>query len=206
MNRTKLGCVGVAVGLVGAGVSMGAITSVAGTVTQIGAPTLANWPTLTGPLADAWDEQQSVTLPAGGVFVDMLVSGGTMSSTSPTPGVVTGIVDSHMLHWSVGPVPQATGTVTFNAPIEGVIYGDLLLDATDALLGAGGTTYPTGQVGRGMNFAGVLTATGNQLHFNFIHATGAIDIEQVRVLTRVPAPGGVCVGMLGLAAAMRRRR
>ncbi len=206
MGKATLGCAVVLVGALGAGVSSGAITSVAGMGAQIAPPPIADFPTLSGPFADAWDEQQNVTLPAGGVLVDMFVNGGSMTSGAPTPGVVTGVVDSHFLHQTLGTVPSTSGTVTFSGAILGVIYSDNLLDLSD-FLGAGGTVYPTGQVFRGMNPGGFLSASGNTLQWNFQSFTGAIEIEQVRVLTRaIPAPGGVCLAGLGGLWGMRRRR
>ncbi|MGD9692192.1 MAG: hypothetical protein AB7G17_12210 [Phycisphaerales bacterium] len=206
MNRTTLGLAGLACAVVGAGVSMGAISTVVGMGTQIAPPAVANFPTLTGPLVDAWDEQQNVTLPAAGVLVDMFVNGGSMTSGAPTAGVVTGVVDSHFLHLTSGPLPFVSGTVTFSGAILGVIYSDLWLDLSDTY-GAFGTVYPTTVPLRGMNTTGFLSAAGNTLQFQFQAQTGAIEIEQVRVLTRaVPAPGGVCLGALGMLAGMRRRR
>lgn len=207
MNKATIGVLGLVACGVSAGVAGAAISGVVGNGQLISPPAIANFPTLTGPLADAWNEQTNVTLPSSGVLVDMFVNGGFMTSGAATPGVVTGVVDSHFLHWTAGPVPQAIGTVTFSMPILGVIFSDTLLDATDALLGWGGTTYPTTLAQRGMNPFGSLVANGNTLQFNFLSAAGFIDIEQVRVLTRaVPAPGGVCLGVLGLAAGLRRRR
>ncbi len=207
MNRAKFGCVGVAVGLIGAGASLGAITGVSGMVVgPIVPPAIANFPTLTGPLVDAWDEQQNVTLPASGVLVDMFVNGGSMTSSSPTPGLVTGVVDSHFLHLTNGPLPFVAGSVTFSGVILGVIYSDLWLDLSD-FLGAGGTAYPTTVALRGMNTSGFLSASGNTLQFQFQAQVGAIEIEQVRVLTQpVPAAGGVWLGALGMLAGLRRRR
>ncbi len=207
MGKATLGVAGLVVAALTAGVSSGAISGVTGNGQLISPPAVANFPTLTGPLADAWNEQTNVTLPASGVAVDMLVNGGFMTSGAATPGVVTGVVDSHFLHWTAGPVPQAVGTVTFSMPILGVMFSDTFLDATDVLLGWGGTAYPTTLVQRGMNPFGSLVANGNVLQFSFQSAAGFIDIEQVRVLTRaVPGPGGVCLGVLGLAAGLRRRR
>ncbi|MGD9692191.1 MAG: hypothetical protein AB7G17_12205 [Phycisphaerales bacterium] len=198
-------CVSVACGATG--VAGAAITSVAGQGAQISPPVLADWPVLTGPLADAWDEQTNVTAPSGGVQVDMLVGGGFMTSGAPTGGVLTAIYDSHFVHFTAGPLGfQALGSVTFNAPIEAVIFSDLFLDLSDGIFGAGGTTYPTGQIGRGINPGSFLIANGNVLQFDFVGIPGAIEIEQVRVLTRVPTPGAVALGALGVLTALRRKR
>ncbi len=207
MQKTTRVGLSVLVGSMAAGVSSAAITAWSGQAQLIAAPVLADFPVLTGPLADAWDEQVNVTTPSGGVQVDMLVNGGFMTSGAATPGVVVGIYDSHFVHFTAGPNGfQAVGTVTFNAPIEAVIFSDTFLDFSDGIFGAGGTTYPTGQIGRGINPGTFLIANGNVLSFDFLGIPGAIEIEQVRVLTRVPTPGSVALGGLGVLVALRRRR
>lgn len=207
MKNGMRGVVCAAVACGAAGVAGAAITSVTGQGVQISPPVLADFPVLTGPLADAWDEQVNVTAPSGGVQVDMLVGGGFMTSGAPTGGVLTAIYDSHFVHFTAGPNGfQAVGSVTFNAPIEAVIFSDLFLDLSDGIFGAGGTTYPTGQFGRGINPGTFLIASGNVLQFDFLGIPGAIEIEQVRVLTRVPTPGSVALGALGVLTALRRKR
>ncbi len=200
--KTTLIATGIALSMAAA--SQGAIVSVSGQVTQIAPPTNANFPTLLGPLAQAWDEQQAVTVSAG-LFADITANPG--SSGSPTPGVVFGNFNSHFLHISSVPAPGfAGGLVTFDGPIVAVMFNDTTLDLSDTL-GAFGTTYPTGLVGRGIGGQSNLAVLGNTLRFSlFGSATGALDIEQVRVLTQpVPAPGALALGGLGLIALRRRR-
>lgn len=207
MNKATIGVIGLALTGAMTGVASAAITAWTGQSQLIAAPVLADFPVLTGPLADAWDEQVNVTTPSSGVQVDMLVNGGLMTSGAPTPGVVVGIYDSHFVHFTAGPNGfQAVGTVTFNAPIEAVIFSDNFLDLSDGIFGAGGTTYPTGQFGRGINPGTFLIANGSVLSFDFLGIPGAIEIEQVRVLTRVPTPGTVALGALGVLVGLRRRR
>lgn len=207
MKRAMRGVLVVATAGVWAGVSGAAVTGVTGQGAQISPPVLADFPVLTGPLADVWDEQVNVTTPSSGVQVDMLVNGGFMTSGAATPGLVVGIYDSHFVHFTAGPLAfQATGSVTFNAPIEAVIFSDTFLDLSDGIFGAGGTTYPTGQIGRGINPGSFLIANGNVLQFDFAGIPGAIEIEQVRVLTRVPTPGTVALAALSGLVALRRRR
>ena len=91
-----------------------AITGVTGATTWLGSPppscTLG---TLTGITAYTWDEKQNVAL---NLPVDMVNNPG--SSLSPIPGGISGIYDSHFLHFEGVPgVIQATGTITFSAPI-----------------------------------------------------------------------------------------
>lgn len=189
-----------------AGAASAAVSGVTGQGQLIAPPPVANFPGLTGPLADVWNEQTNVTLPASGILVDMLVNGGFMSSNAPTPGVVTGAVDSHFIHFTAGSVSQAAGQVTFSAPILAVIYSDVWLDQSD-FLGAFGTTYPTGQPFRGMNNLGIVVANGNVLDFNFADFSGAVEVEQVRVLTRaIPAPGAAALAAVGGLMMARRRR
>ncbi len=185
-----------------------AITSVAGSANYNAIPPLvASVPNIISPNAEVWDELQSVTVPSGGLQVDMLVNGGTMSSTLPTPGVVNGVVDSHFIHFSAVPNQAAIGSVTFNAPILAVIYSFNFLNASDAPLGWPGTTYPTGIGGREMSLASVVNASGNTLSFNlFEPGTAALRIEQIRVLTAVPAPGAAALAGLAALVASRRKR
>ncbi len=192
--------------MVMSGVASAAVSGVTGQGQLIAPPPIADFPTLTGPLADVWNEQTNVTLPASGILADMLVNGGFMSSNAPTPGVVTGTVDSHFIHFTAGSVTQAIGQVVFSAPILAVMYSDLYLDQSD-FLGAFGTTYPTGQPSRGMNSNGLVVANGNVLDFDFSAFSGAVEIEQVRVLTRaIPAPGALALAGLGGLTLARRRR
>src|SRR5256885_827901 len=74
-----------------------AITGTTGQATQIGAPASCLPFALTGPNAYAWDEQVNVTV-SSGLLVDM----STNPSFAPggnVPGLVTGAVDSHFIHW-----------------------------------------------------------------------------------------------------------
>lgn len=189
---------------IAAGSANAIITSVSLPNIQIAPPPVANFPALAFPDAVAWDEQQGVVVSAG-VFANLTVNPG--NSGSPTPGLVAGIFDSHFIHWGSFTGVAATGTVTFNNPIAAVIYGDTLLDLSDPTFGALGTVYPTGQVNRGLinnNFVSIL---GNTITFNFFPTVGAVEVEQVRVLTRpIPAPGALALAGLGGLMVFRRRR
>lgn len=191
-----------------AGMTNATVTGVTGQAKLIGAPPSATFPAILARRAQVWNERVNVTAPAGGFVVNMLVNGGTMSSTAPVGGVVTGVVDSHFIHWSPLFGRSASGVVTFSDPIVGVMYNDLWLNQSDGALGAAGTAYPVGTaaIGRGMHpSVSVVLASGNTLRFDFQRPPGN-RVEQVRVLTRpVPGPGGVCVAALGLMAGMRRR-
>ncbi|MFA6046824.1 MAG: hypothetical protein WC718_17715 [Phycisphaerales bacterium] len=200
--KTTLIATGIALSMAAA--SQGAIVSVVGQGVQIAPPTNANFPTLLGPLAQAWDEQQNVAV-SPGLLADITANPG--SSLTPTPGVVSGIFNSHFLHFSANPATgPAIGAITFDGPIVAVMFNDATLDLSDGL-GALGTTYPTGQVSRGLNGQSFVTVLGNTLRFNLFGGTsGAIDIEQVRVLTHpVPAPGALALAAGGLIMIRRRR-
>jgi CSLREA domain-containing protein len=71
------------------------------------------------------------------------------------------VVRSHLLHadrledfccFASGDFAYFTATVTFDEEILGIVTSDARLDASD-LLGAAGTTYPTGWDDRGLDFA-----------------------------------------------------
>jgi len=180
-----------------------AISSTFGACAQIAPPTVANFPALSSPIGEAWNEQVNVT---GLIFADLATNPG--NSGGPTPGVLTGMYDSHFIHYSSLPPGVAIGGVIFSGPIVAVAWNDNTLDLTDATWGAGGTIYPTGQVGRGVNTSsGGVSVFGNMLRFNFLNQTGAVDIEQIRVWTQsVPAPGACSLAALGGLAALRRKR
>lgn len=181
------------------------ISFVTGQTTHLGSPPLdCTIGMLTGLNAHAWDEQQGV--PVLSQPVDMVNNPGT--SGGAIAGSLTGIYDSHFLHWDLAAgVPSASGTVVFSAPIDGVIFLGTSLDSTDASLGAGGTLYPTTFPFRDITTSpSSFSINSNVLSFNFTISPIA-GVMQVRVLTRhVPAPGAALVaGLAGLAVIRRRR-
>ncbi|MGD9692194.1 MAG: hypothetical protein AB7G17_12220 [Phycisphaerales bacterium] len=206
--RRSMTC-GMAVGMVVAGSAGAAVTGVTGQGVVVAPPASATFPAIFFSSALVWNERANVTAPPGGFVVNMLVNGGVMSSTAPSGGVVQGNVDSHFIHWSPLFSTSGSGTVTFNAPIVGVMYGDLWLNQSDAALGTPGTSYPSGAagVGRGMHTTfSQVSVNGNTLRFDFARVSGFGRVEQVRVLTQVPAPSGVCVAGLAMLGSGRRRR
>ncbi len=174
-----------------------------------------------GGNAVAWNERVSVN--ASGLSVNLIAPG---NSTSATGGVVSGVFNSHMLHFSntavLGGPPLQIGTVRFDAPIVAVIYGDNQLVSSDGLFGSAGTVYPNAFSGRGLNtlnqpVSNVFVAGGVPDTLFFQLVPGGLSIggvgnflpgfDQVRVLTAVPSAGGVaCFGVMGAAAGARRRR
>jgi len=184
--------------------AQGAITSVSGMVTQIGAPLNAFPGSLTAVNAWAWDEQQNVTLPP----VPVELSTNASSSNAPVPGIYSGSTASHFIHFDGVPGMVVTGTVTFSQPILAVQYRDNSLDVTDALVSTG-TAYPTTLPLRGFNNwtgADFVAISGNVLTFQFSTVSPVNNIEQVRVFTAVPTPGSLALLSLGGLAVARRRR
>lgn len=164
-------------------------------------PPAATSAALVGMTAFAWDEQTNV--PVTGLTVDMINPG---PHTSAIPGTLSGLADSHILHLDRFGIPFAAGSLTFTQPIIGVIFLTSTLNATDGLLGATGTVYPTGVLMRDITPSpSSFFWSGNTLNFNLQNA--APDVMQIRVLTTVPTPGAATLaGLSGLAALRRRRR
>lgn len=182
-----------------------AITAVSGQTTLLGTGPVSCAPgALTGFNAHAWDEQQGV--PLTNLPVNMVNNPGT--SAGAIPGTLTGLYDSHFLHWEGIPgVIFASGTVTFSAPIDAVIFRTLDLDATDVPLGYQTTIYPTGFPFRDIGSSGsMFSINSNVLTFNF-QISPVMGVTQVRVLTQhVPAPGAAAAfGLAGIGLLRRRR-
>lgn len=182
------------------------ITGTTGNAFQIGAPTSClplALPTFTQ--AFCWDEQQGINVT--GLPVDLVIN--PSNSILPTAGLVSGLIDSHIVHYDH--LGQSNGTVTFKDPIIGVAYSDLFLDVSDAVVGAGGTTYPTTVPFRGCFSLPFLNdfvdINGNVLTFKLDTLSPVYDFDQIRVYTRVvPAPGTIALLTAGGVLAGRRRR
>jgi len=183
----------------------GAIVSTAGQAIQIAPPPSCGPSLLTGLTAFAWDEQQGIAV--AGVLCDEVANPGT--SFTPTFGAVSGIVNSHFLHFEDIAGITVQGSVTFDGAIVGVMWKNALLDLTDASLGAGATSYPTGYFARGLSITlpSWVTINGNVLTFDLGTLAPVGDLAQVRILTTpVPAPGAVsALGIAGLVVARHRR-
>lgn len=186
--------------------ALGAITGVAGQTTWLGAPPIACTPgALFGPNAFTWNEQQALVV--SNVLCDMINNPG--NSGGPVFGTVSGLVDSHFIHFEPNTAANiVTGQVTFAGKIRGVMFRQNTLDITDASLGSPGTLYPTGYGWRGLNGSSFFSINNNVLNFHFVGPIPTPDLLQLRVLTEhvVPAPGAMaCLGLGGLLAARRRR-
>jgi hypothetical protein len=178
------------------------ITGVTGMTTWLAVPPAACTPgALTGLTAYAWDEQQNTPL---SLIVDMVNNPG--NSGAPIPGPLTGNYDSHFIHFEpIAGAIAATGTVTFNNPIVGVIFRPLTLDSTDVPAGSPSTTYPTLFPLRGISGNSFFSILGNTITFT-ISPTAAPGLGQIRVLTQVPAPATAALFGMGAIACGRRRR
>jgi len=214
MNRTtttlSLASIGSLASLALVASAHGAITSVAGQAVQIAPPTSALYGALPGPPAFCWDEQSGVTSTA---LLVNTIGNGTFTGGSWGPTLAAGVYDSHMIHFDASTgVAVVQGSVTFSGNIVAVIYENNLLDISDGLLGAPGTTYATGDPFRSHASAlgaSSYTVAGNTINFSLWANSIAAwpnKMAQLRVLTdgTVPAPGAVA--LLGLAGLVGRRR
>lgn len=191
--------------------SNAAITGVTGMATWLGTPPVnAQQFNLTGLTAYCWDEQTGVSTAAAMVN---LQANGTYTGPAPFTGVLAGTFDSHFIHFDPSPNgATVTGSVTFSGNIAGVIYDGTFLSLTDGLFGAGGTAYDTGNPLRSMlgsvPGSNVLTINNNVLTFTLMTGVpGQINrMDEVRVLTVVPAPAvASLLGLAGLISTRRRR-
>ncbi|MCC6677583.1 MAG: hypothetical protein IT436_10610 [Phycisphaerales bacterium] len=183
-----------------------AITGVTGATTFLGSPPVSCTPgSLGGINAFAWDELQGVSL---SIVADMTNNPGV--STSPVPGLLSGPLDSHFIHFDgIAGIPGASGSVTFNGQIVGCMITANGLDITDGPAGASGTVYPTLFPFRGLatSIPSIISISANTLTFNLNALSPINEVAQVRVFTRVPAPGAATAGLsLAGLTALRRRR
>lgn len=193
------------------------IVSTTQDIVVIPAPPAATLNTLQGPDVFAFSETTNVILGAD-LAVDINAPGLYSSAASLTGGTIAAgtAVDSYLLHFDPnvsGPlfIPQgAFGTITFDREILGVIVLDATLDASDSVVGNPGTVYPTGVVGRGLDF-GVLDLVRvlDDRRTLLIGALEDINFDQVRIITAVPEPStfALCgLALAGLTWVARRRR
>jgi uncharacterized repeat protein (TIGR01451 family) len=141
--------------------------------------------------AVAFDERQNLTLGAA-VAVDAVNPGTYTSFPSGTAKVAAGtVVDSHMIHSDItnrNYTARRQGTVTFAAPIIGVVASTNKLGASDAALGAPGTLYAGTTNWRGLESGenswiggDKLTISADRLSLTFDVQTYVMD--EIRVLT-----------------------
>lgn len=141
--------------------------------------------------AIAFDERQATTLTSR-VLVDAVDPGTYSTFPNGSRNVAAGTqVDSHMIHSDVPPgIPttRRTGTVSFPTDILGVIGSTARLGASDAALGAPGTTYAGTVKYRGLEQDGTLspdkfTISADRRSLSFDVRTISV-IDEIRVITR----------------------
>ncbi len=131
-------------------------------------------------------------------------------------------VSSYMLHADVdsdGVTPvMMTGSISFNEKILGVIFGNF--DASDALLGAPGTSYESTS-GHGLDFndpnGDMFRISKNRMRFDFSFTVSGIT-DQIRIITAgnttpsdssgnpIPEPVTTTLLAMGLGGLTLRRR
>jgi uncharacterized repeat protein (TIGR01451 family) len=141
--------------------------------------------------AVAFDERQNVTLGAA-VAVDAVNPGTYSTFPSGTAKVAAGtVVDSHLIHSDI-PARSYTarrqGTVTFAAPIVGVVASTAKLASSDAALGAPGTLYAGSTNWRGLESGESSWVGGDKLTISADRKTLTFDVQtyvmdELRVLT-----------------------
>jgi hypothetical protein len=143
-------------------------------------------------IARLYQEQSSYVLPQS-VTVDLsqpgfcASRGATSSSTIPAGTEV----DVFYLHYDSIGNQSATiydGRINFSGRILGVICQDQALNASDSVLGAEGTQYPTGQRSRGYEWGAERVELSQDMQSFIIHRFHVtFPGENTRILTE---PGG----------------
>lgn len=170
-------------------------------------------------------ERQNLTLGAS-LPVDITLAGSSPSAGSQnfSPGTIPAgtAINSYLAHFDVvgAPSPQdavaASGSVTFDQNILGLIVLTNTLNATDGLAGLATVSYPVTDSDRGLEIVpgGVGTSTHDQILLSDDLRTVTLNLrdgastDEVRIITSaVPEPGmgsliALSVGLL----ALRRRR
>lgn len=182
-------------------------------------------------IAPPADVTQNVTVSNDDFFVffeGTSTLGGPLSVDISAPGIYTrnnlpavstlpsGMeVNSYYFHFdSVGSsIAKTVGEVVFPNDVLGIIITEPLLDASDAVVGAAGTLYPTGAFDRGFD-ALPLPSTGVFDSVELDVALRQLDIawevsfgfDAIRVITRTPEPSTYATMGLFLIAAFALKR
>lgn len=166
---------------------------------------------------DAFIFHESTTTLAAPMSVDISTPGLYNLANPDSPGAIPAstVVSSYFLHRDSVNEELSTVTVfgTFPQEVLGIIIEDENLDASDPILGAPGTLYPTGLDFRGLevpylSLADVVFWSGNMV-FISVQSTTAEVLDQVRIITAVPEPGSLALGLAAAPVAWwswRRRR
>jgi len=191
----------------------GAIIASGGGIVTIPAPVSVVPGALVSPPAYAFNELAGVGY--AGPVDDLLPGVGMpVPPRVPVPGALPpGRFNSHFIHMDSG-VPGAfaigplgANFVTFDGPIVAVIFRGATLDVSDAPLGAPGTLYPGGLISRGLELG-----TPTDAYVLLSPTTISIaweqfnGIDQIRVITLVPAPGAALSVLAAAPVLLRRRR
>ncbi len=196
-----------------AGIASAGIIDTTGAIMEIAPPPSVELDALqSNSTIFAFTEMLELTL-GKDVAVDITSPGFYNEPGDLTPGSIGAktAVDVYFIHFDpvVGLV-NLLGSITFDQDILGVIVLNESLDATDGTLGFPQTAYPTGLINRGLDFGGVysdfitLSEDRRTISINW-QATRKVD--QIRIITAIPAPSAlVLLGLGGLAGTTRRRR
>ena len=166
------------------------ITGTSGQITQIAPPASVAIDALESDTTMyAFDEQQGVTL-ASPLAVNITTPGTYDDSSDLTPGTIPAgtVVNSHFVNadhiGTQAPGVVLDGTVTTDTDILGIIVMQHELNHSDNL-GAPGTTYPTGDFGRGFNLDDQNDFIIEQIDKRTveIHSQVRVHADQVRIIT-----------------------
>lgn len=113
-------------------------------------------------------------------------------------------ISSHMVLFDPVQNASATADVAFDQPILGIIFEDVPLFNTHALLGRPGVSYPGGVVSA-YGFESTESAVLLDAYTLRFTATASNPGDRFRVIT-FPTPGALALGGMGLVMAGRRRR
>lgn len=137
----------------------------------------------------AFNERQCITL-TNMMTVDSRDPGPVTSPPISIPIAAGTQVSCHFLHFDPTGTASASGQVTFDAPILGVIVYDSSLDASDPVCGLPGTSYPTGTPSRGAEQPGdVVSITSPNIVD--VDWTASNPGDQIRVITECSPTAGI---------------
>lgn len=200
-----------------------------GMIEEISPPPDASWEALESSLfARFWAEKSSVVLTEP-LLVDIISPKDNPEANSPNPhnsdigfydsGVATkeakwngdlapGVYDSFFLHADKqGDNVTYSGTITFDNPIEAIIYKRPNLIATDPIFGAPGTIYDLSST-RLLELDGAVnwfSVSGDGLTLTF-QTYVPHDLDNMRVITGVPEPATLCLLGIGSLGFFLRRK
>lgn len=167
-------------------------------------------------LAKLFLEQAGLLL-GSDLSADIISPGVVDEAADLTPGTISAgrRVDSYLFHLDpASDVGMATGSVTFNRDILGILVETSSLDATDATLGALGTNYQVddfrGIEGPGFDTMGptvndiiTLLPDFRTVRFDFATTT---RLDEIRVITAAPEPSTAALVVLALGVLCGNRR